>query len=60
MSGATVTYQPTPEIVPSEQHAALRELVSDMNAGRVQMLLIVGEVEPGADGAGRSATSPTR
>jgi molybdopterin-containing oxidoreductase family iron-sulfur binding subunit len=44
--GATVTYQPTPEIVPTDQHAAMRELVSDMNAGRVQMLLIVGESNP--------------
>ncbi len=43
---ATVTYQPTPEIVPTDQHAAMRELVSDMNAGRVQMLLIVGESNP--------------
>jgi molybdopterin-containing oxidoreductase family iron-sulfur binding subunit len=44
--GATVTYQPPPEIVPTDQHAALRELVGDMNAGRVQMLLIVGESNP--------------
>jgi len=44
--GATVTYHPPPEIVPSDQHAALRELVADMNAGRVQMLLIVGELNP--------------
>ncbi|MGQ0733762.1 MAG: TAT-variant-translocated molybdopterin oxidoreductase [Acidobacteriota bacterium] len=44
--GATVSYLPTPESVPSDQHAALRELVSDMNAGRVQMLLIVGEANP--------------
>ena len=32
--------------MPSEQHAALRELVSDMNAGRVQMLVIIGESNP--------------
>jgi MoCo/4Fe-4S cofactor protein with predicted Tat translocation signal len=44
--GATVMYLPPPEIVPSEQNAALRELVSDMNAGRVQMLLILGESNP--------------
>ena len=44
--GVTVTYQPTPEIVPADQHAAMRELVSDMNAGRVQMLMIVGESNP--------------
>jgi molybdopterin-containing oxidoreductase family iron-sulfur binding subunit len=44
--GATITYVPPPEIVPSEQHAALGELVSDMNAGRVQMLLIIGESNP--------------
>ena len=46
MSGATLTYQPTPEMVPTDQHAAMRELVSDMNAGRVQVLLIVGEANP--------------
>ena len=40
--------------MPSEQHAALRELVADMDAGRVQMLLIVGESNPVLDGAGRS------
>src|SRR4029453_1420791 len=28
--GVTVHYQPTAEIVPTEQHAALRELVTDM------------------------------
>jgi MoCo/4Fe-4S cofactor protein with predicted Tat translocation signal len=44
--GATVRYQPPAEIVPTEQHAALRELVTDMEAGRVQMLLIVGESNP--------------
>jgi MoCo/4Fe-4S cofactor protein with predicted Tat translocation signal len=44
--GATVRYQPPAEIVPGEQHAALRELVTDMEAGRVQMLLIVGESNP--------------
>jgi molybdopterin-containing oxidoreductase family iron-sulfur binding subunit len=32
--GATVTYTATPEAVPSNQFAALRELVGEMNAGR--------------------------
>jgi MoCo/4Fe-4S cofactor protein with predicted Tat translocation signal len=44
--GATISYVPTPELVPSAQHAALRELVSDMNAGRVQMLVLIGESNP--------------
>ena len=44
--GAPVTYLPTPEIVPSEQSAAFAELVSDINAGRVQMLVIIGESNP--------------
>ncbi len=44
--GAPVTYQPTPEIVASEQDAALKELVADINGGRVQMLVIVGESNP--------------
>ena len=44
--GAPVSYLPTPEIVASEQTAALGELVSDINAGRVQMLVIVGESNP--------------
>ncbi len=44
--GAPVTYLPTPEIVPTEQSAALTELVADINAGRVQMLVIVGESNP--------------
>jgi len=44
--GATVTYLPTPEAVPGEQHAALRELVTDIEAGRVQMLVIIGESNP--------------
>jgi len=45
-AGTTVTYLPTPEAVPTEQHAALRELVTDIEAGRVQMLVIVGESNP--------------
>jgi MoCo/4Fe-4S cofactor protein with predicted Tat translocation signal len=44
--GTTITYVPPAEMVPSAQHAALRELVSDMNAGRVQMLLLIGESNP--------------
>jgi molybdopterin-containing oxidoreductase family iron-sulfur binding subunit len=44
--GAPVTYLPTPEIVPSEQDAALGELVGEINAGQVQMLLIIGESNP--------------
>ncbi len=45
-AGVTVSYMPTPEVVPSEQHAALRELVTDIDAGRVQMLVIIGESNP--------------
>lgn len=44
--GAPVSYLPTPEIVPSEQSAAFSELVSDINAGHVQMLVILGESNP--------------
>ncbi len=44
--GAPVSYLPTPEIVASEQSAALGELVSDIHAGRVQMLVIIGESNP--------------
>ncbi|HEX4915879.1 MAG TPA: 4Fe-4S dicluster domain-containing protein, partial [Vicinamibacterales bacterium] len=44
--GAPVTYLPTPEIVPTDQNAALRELVGEINAGQVQMLLIIGESNP--------------
>ena len=45
-AGQTVTYMATPEVVPSEQHAAMRQLVVDMDAGRVQTLLIIGEANP--------------
>jgi molybdopterin-containing oxidoreductase family iron-sulfur binding subunit len=45
-AGSTVSYLPTPEIVASDQHAALRDLVTDMEAGRVQMLVIIGESNP--------------
>jgi len=44
--GAPVTYLPTPEVVPSEQNAAFAELVSDINGGKVQMLVIIGESNP--------------
>jgi len=44
--GAPVTYLPTPEIVPTEQSAAFTELVADIHAGRVQMMVIVGESNP--------------
>ena len=40
--GATVTYTATPEAVPSNQLAALRELVGEMNAGQIEFLLIIG------------------
>ncbi|MCA1584752.1 MAG: TAT-variant-translocated molybdopterin oxidoreductase [Acidobacteria bacterium] len=45
-AGNTVVYIPTPEPVPSDQQAAFRELVTDMEGGRVQMLLIIGEANP--------------
>ncbi len=45
-AGQTVSYMTTPEVVPSEQHAAMRQLVVDMDAGRVQALVIVGEANP--------------
>ncbi len=45
-NGATVSYLPTPEAVPTEQHAALRDLVTDINGGQVQMLVIIGESNP--------------
>ena len=45
-TGQTVRYLPTPEAVPGEQLAALRELVVDMEAGRVQTLVIIGESNP--------------
>jgi len=45
-AGQTVTYMPTPETVASEQHAAMRQLVVDMDAGRVQQLLLIGEANP--------------
>ena len=44
--GAPVSYLPTPEVVPTEQSAAFAELVADINAGHVQMLVIIGESNP--------------
>ncbi len=40
--GATVTYTTTAEAQPSNQLAALRDLVGEMNAGTVDFLLILG------------------
>ncbi len=45
-AGQTVTYTATPEARPSEQLADLRALVTDMDAGRVQLLLLIGEANP--------------
>jgi len=45
-AGQTVTYTATPEAVPSEQLADLRALVTDMDAGRIQLLLLIGEANP--------------
>ena len=40
--GATVTYTQTAEAQPMNQRAGLQELVGEMNAGRVEFLLILG------------------
>ncbi|HEX6465695.1 MAG TPA: TAT-variant-translocated molybdopterin oxidoreductase [Terriglobales bacterium] len=40
--GKTVTYSDPIEIVPVEQVAGLKELVGDMNAGKVDLLVIMG------------------
>jgi len=40
--GATVVYTPTSEARPMNQLAGLRELVGEMNAGTVELLLILG------------------
>src|SRR4051812_4670643 len=40
--GKTVIYTDTIEIVPTEQIAGLKELVADMNAGKVKLLVIIG------------------
>ena len=41
-AGATVIYTDTVEAEPIDQLGSLRELVADMNAGHVDLLLIVG------------------
>ena len=40
--GATVTYTQTAEAQPMNQLAGLQELVGEMNAGRVELLLVLG------------------
>jgi molybdopterin-containing oxidoreductase family iron-sulfur binding subunit len=40
--GTTVVYTQTAEAQPMNQHAGLRELVGEMNAGRVEFLLVLG------------------
>jgi Fe-S-cluster-containing dehydrogenase component len=40
--GTTVVYTATPEAVPTEGTAALRDLVGEMNAGTVALLVILG------------------
>jgi MoCo/4Fe-4S cofactor protein with predicted Tat translocation signal len=40
--GTTVTYSDTAEIRPVDQRAALQELVGEMNAGTVSLLVILG------------------
>jgi MoCo/4Fe-4S cofactor protein with predicted Tat translocation signal len=40
--GKTVSYSDAIEIVPTEQLAGLKELASDMNAGKVDLLLVLG------------------
>ncbi|HET9743903.1 MAG TPA: TAT-variant-translocated molybdopterin oxidoreductase [Terriglobales bacterium] len=39
--GKTVSYAEPPEVVPTDQFAGLRELVGDMNAGKVDTLIIL-------------------
>jgi MoCo/4Fe-4S cofactor protein with predicted Tat translocation signal len=40
--GATVVYTATPEALPTNQLASVRELVGEMNAGTVEFLVIIG------------------
>jgi MoCo/4Fe-4S cofactor protein with predicted Tat translocation signal len=40
--GATVTFGPSLDPQPAERHASLRELATAMDAGQVQLLLILG------------------
>jgi molybdopterin-containing oxidoreductase family iron-sulfur binding subunit len=41
-AGMTVTYTQTAEVQPMDQRAALQQLVNDMNAGTVTLLVIMG------------------
>src|SRR5205085_10040084 len=41
-AGVTVVYTQPPEAEPIDQMASLRELVSDMNGGKVDLLVILG------------------
>ncbi len=41
-AGTTVIHRESPEVQPTNQLASLQELVADMNAGRVQTLLLIG------------------
>ena len=41
-NGQTVAYTQAPEVAPIDQVAALRELVADMDGGKVDLLLILG------------------
>jgi molybdopterin-containing oxidoreductase family iron-sulfur binding subunit len=40
--GTTVTYAPTVEVAPMDQTASLRDLVTAMDAGQVELLVILG------------------
>src|SRR5207247_9816985 len=40
--GTTVTYAPTIEVNPTDQVSSLRDLVQAMDAGQVEVLVIVG------------------
>ena len=44
--GSTVVYGDPVEIVPTEQLNGLKELVGEMNAGKVAVLAIIGEIDP--------------
>ena len=57
--GATIPMCRRPKSCRRDQHAAMRELVSDMNAGRVQMLVLIGESNP-VQTAPADLTSPMR
>jgi MoCo/4Fe-4S cofactor protein with predicted Tat translocation signal len=64
-AGQTVVYTPTPEPRPSEQYAAMRELAADMDAGRVDLLVILSAnpvytAPPDLDFARRMGRVPLR